>query len=162
MEIDKRHANLPHWDQGETCVFATFRLADSLPQEKLSQWREERDAWLAVHPKPWSEIDAHEYYERFGDKPEQWLDDGLGSCVLANAGAARIVRDALLHFDGERYVIHAFVVMPNHVHVLFSPQGEAASRRLSEQGEAVRSGRRRVGTGLCGMKSISGAWCAIS
>ena len=26
--------------------------------------------------------------------------------------------DALRHFDGERYHLEAFVVMPNHVHVL--------------------------------------------
>jgi REP element-mobilizing transposase RayT len=34
-----------------------------------------------------------------------------------------MVEDALLHFDGERYRIHAWVIMPNHVHVLFTPYG---------------------------------------
>jgi REP element-mobilizing transposase RayT len=31
------------------------------------------------------------------------------------------VENALLFFDGERYRMHAWVVMPNHVHALFTP-----------------------------------------
>ena len=31
---------------------------------------------------------------------------------------AKIVADSLLHFDGERYRMGDFVVMPNHVHML--------------------------------------------
>jgi Transposase IS200 like len=31
------------------------------------------------------------------------------------------VEGALLFFDGERYRLHAWVVMPNHVHTLFTP-----------------------------------------
>jgi type I restriction enzyme R subunit len=36
---------------------------------------------------------------------------------------AKIVADALGHFDGKRYQVASFVVMPNHVHVLFRPLG---------------------------------------
>jgi REP element-mobilizing transposase RayT len=32
-----------------------------------------------------------------------------------------MVQDSLLHFDGERYHLLAWVVMPNHVHWLFTP-----------------------------------------
>ena len=31
------------------------------------------------------------------------------------------MENALLFFDGARYAIHAWVVMPNHIHVLFTP-----------------------------------------
>jgi len=31
-----------------------------------------------------------------------------------------MVQSAVLHFEGERYQIHAWTVMPNHVHVLFT------------------------------------------
>ncbi|HXI23679.1 MAG TPA: transposase, partial [Pyrinomonadaceae bacterium] len=34
---------------------------------------------------------------------------------------AEIVEHALLHIDGERYALHAWCVMPNHVHTLFTP-----------------------------------------
>src|SRR5262249_5516956 len=36
----------------------------------------------------------------------------------------RIVEDALLFFDGERYRLHAWCVMPNHVHLLATPLAE--------------------------------------
>jgi REP element-mobilizing transposase RayT len=34
---------------------------------------------------------------------------------------AEIVEGALLYFDGQRHRLHAWVVMPNHVHVLVTP-----------------------------------------
>jgi REP element-mobilizing transposase RayT len=46
------------------------------------------------------------------------LDSGLGSCVLGEAACAQIVQDSLLFGDGDRYHLFAWVVMPNHVHVL--------------------------------------------
>ncbi|MCC5805232.1 MAG: transposase [Opitutales bacterium] len=50
---------------------------------------------------------------------EAWLDEGSGSCLLRVPGNSSIVGNALRYFDGERYVMGPFVVMPNHVHVLF-------------------------------------------
>ena len=44
--------NLPHWRQDGTTYFVTFRLADSLPQEKLKQWIRNRDQWLEENPRP--------------------------------------------------------------------------------------------------------------
>ena len=35
-----------------------------------------------------------------------------------------IVKSAICHFDGDRYQLYAYVVMDDHVHVLFSPIGE--------------------------------------
>ena len=48
------------------------------------------------------------------------LDRGAGSRALGEARAADIVEDALLHFDGRRYRLLAWCVMPTHVHVLVS------------------------------------------
>src|SRR5881394_2392275 len=59
-----------------------------------------------------------QYQKRFQDDREQWLDQGHGKCVLEKADAAAIVVSALRHFDRDRYLLDAFVVMPNHVHVL--------------------------------------------
>ena len=120
--IDKTSHNLPHWNQCETCVFVTSRLVDSLPEDRLAQWEDEREEWLRFHPKPWSELDAEEYGREFGARLDAWLDAGCGSCVLAERENREIVWDAILHFDGMRYDIYSFVVMPNHVHVLFCPR----------------------------------------
>jgi REP element-mobilizing transposase RayT len=45
----------------------------------------------------------------------------LGSCALRNANVAQIVQDALLHFEGERYQLAAWCIMPNHVHAVLTP-----------------------------------------
>ncbi|WP_193212987.1 transposase [Luteolibacter marinus] len=52
------------------------------------------------------------------------LDDAHGSCVLRDPRIAAIVADAFHHFDGERYRLDSYVVMPNHVHILFHPLGD--------------------------------------
>jgi len=38
---------------------------------------------------------------------------------LRDTSCSAIVADAIRHFDGERYTVASFVVMPNHVHALF-------------------------------------------
>ena len=53
---------------------------------------------------------------------EQALDGGEGACHLRHPAVAEVVEGALQVFDGERYHLHAWVVMPNHVHVLFTPR----------------------------------------
>ena len=73
------------------------------------------------HPEPWDEETEFEYHERFSRLIDEWLDQGCGSCVLRNPAHAMIVANALRYFDGERYELASFVVMPNHVHVLFRP-----------------------------------------
>ncbi|MEP6974716.1 MAG: class I tRNA ligase family protein [Spartobacteria bacterium] len=123
-EIDISRRNLPHWEQSGATYFVTFRLADSLPATRLSELEEERKNWLKFHPHPWSDEDKREYYERFSNQLEVWLDAGEGSCVLAQPAAAEIVAGALTHFDGDRYELGAWVVMPNHVHVLVTPKAE--------------------------------------
>jgi REP element-mobilizing transposase RayT len=49
------------------------------------------------------------------------LDHGHGVKWLKNPAVAGIVQDSLKFFDGDRYFLHAWVIMPNHVHVLFTP-----------------------------------------
>jgi REP element-mobilizing transposase RayT len=49
------------------------------------------------------------------------LDAGAGFCALRDSVKRQVVVEALRHFDGTRYELDAFVVMPNHVHVLVTP-----------------------------------------
>jgi len=116
-------ANLPHWNKANTAAFVTFRLADSLPQEKLLPLEDARRDWLAAHPQPRDDATAREYYASFDERVQEWLDAGYGSCILAEDSNRQIVEEALWHFAGERYALYAYVVMPSHVHVLFMPAG---------------------------------------
>ena len=104
---------LPHFDGGEIAQTVTFRLFDSMPQAVLNQWKEE----LAQLPP-----DAFDRERR--KRIDAYLDRGYGSCYLRAEHLAQIVQEALLHFDGERYALHAWVVMPNHSHVLFTPKAK--------------------------------------
>lgn len=53
------------------------------------------------------------------------------SACLALPAIAQIVLQALQCVNGQRYQLHAWTVMPNHVHVLFTPStGESLSQIL--------------------------------
>ncbi len=52
---------------------------------------------------------------------ERDAEQGYGACWLRDDRVAEVVPNALLHFDGERSRLLAWVVMPNHVHVLLDP-----------------------------------------
>jgi putative transposase len=88
---------LPHFDSPETVQFVTFRLADSLPAH-VAKALQDRD-----HAFP---------------RLERELDSGIGACWLNRPDIASLVENALLHFDGERYRLLAWCVMPNHAHVV--------------------------------------------
>lgn len=122
QSVDITHANLPHWKQHGATYFVTFRLADSIPQEKLKVWQAEREDWKHTHPLPLSPEHQHEYFERFPARLEAWLDAGQGSCLLKEQSCAEIVQATLRYFDAKRYDLGEFVVAANHVHVLVTPR----------------------------------------
>ena len=116
-------SDLPHWRQAGAIYFVTFRSADSIPIDRLNEWREERERWLAAHPVPRSKETTREYHRRFTKRWHGWLDEAHGACVLKDAGLRQIVERTLRHCDGADggYALDEFVIMPNHVHVLVSP-----------------------------------------
>ena len=105
-------------------VYVTFRMADSLPETKLRILKEEREAWLREHPEPRNETTRIEHHLRCALRTEAWLDQGYGSCALSKPKIRQVVEDTLSHFDQERYIQHAWVIMPNHVHALFTLCGD--------------------------------------
>ena len=107
---------LPHRDKPHLLQSITYRLADSLPQEKLRVLADE----LRTLPE-----NRRESAKR--QKIETWLDAGLGCCALRHPEVARYVLNSFLHFHGERYHLHAWCIMPNHVHVLIEPLDDLAS-----------------------------------
>jgi REP element-mobilizing transposase RayT len=117
IAIHEHH--LPHWQQGNAWQFITWRLADSLPASVLAAWTEEKEIWIRLHPQPWTTETETEYHQRFGARIDDWMDAGHGECLLRAQACSHIVATALRHFDGTRYALGPFVVMPNHVHVLF-------------------------------------------
>jgi REP element-mobilizing transposase RayT len=96
---------LPHVDTTDLVQFITFRLADSMPQNVLAKWHAELES---------GGITDADLRKRI----ETYLDQNYGSSVLKDRRIANIVRETLLRWDGDRYVLIAWVIMPNHVHIL--------------------------------------------
>ena len=119
--IAKHGSKLPHWQQGEVMQFVTFRLGDALPGEKVQAWKKQRDAWKQTWPPPWTAEQEKEYHLRFTAKLERWLDQGAGCCLFRDAEKRQLLEDVLMFQQGERQEHHAWVIMPNHVHLLFKP-----------------------------------------
>ena len=83
--------------------------------------RAERGAWLEHHPKPWLPETEAAYHKRFSTRIDQALDAGHGSSLLRAKEVAAFVSDTLTRCDAVDYLLHSWVIMPNHVHVLVSP-----------------------------------------
>ncbi len=149
--INKHRHGLPHWHQDSTFCFITWRLADSLPAELVRNWNTDREIWEKAHPKPWTNEEAKEFQARFGDRLEEWLDQGAGRCLLAETICATEVEMALHFFNGQRYQLHSYVVMPNHVHVLVRlfdgfPVQKIVQNWKERSAKAINAALRQTGT----------------
>ncbi len=100
---------LQHFDPGEIDQFITFRLFDSVPQQLIERWKSKID-----RDRPSTESEYRKKIERF-------LDRGYGECFLKHADVAKLICDSLLFHDQEKYVLIAWVIMPNHAHILLRP-----------------------------------------
>ncbi len=120
---------LPHWFRDNATYAVTFRLADSLPVAVVQRYRKEKES-LEFQIKNATE-DANQTALRdlkkkqaqlYSDSLDAALDEGFGNAWMKDPRIARIVADSILHFDGERYDLGAWCVMPTHVHLLVSPK----------------------------------------
>jgi len=88
------------------------------------------------------EISQHVVFRLFDSVPpnehegDNVLDRHLGLAFMRDPRCARIVAEALLHGDAERYNLQAWCVMPNHVHALIATNAE------TELGQIVHAWKR--------------------
>ena len=145
--------NLPHWHPVDKSYFVTWRLAGSLPRGVLR-----KPSTTGRRPVATSDATSHTTLDDVFPSDDfldadAWLDRALdGPVWLRDPRVAQMVVDAL-HFGETQlklYSLSAYVVMPNHVHVLWTPRVllERITRRLkgftSLQANRIlnRSGRR--------------------
>ena len=98
---------LPHLEVAGRTTGITFRLADSLPRDVVGRWKQ----MLLGKSHEEAKIELRR-------RIAAWEDAGRGHCWLLRNECAAAVEEALLHFDGDRYRLVEWCVMPNHVHVL--------------------------------------------
>jgi len=128
---------LPHLYKEGGTYFATFRLFDAVTPDEGQAGRPDRNMDPAQAGRPHHNVGPGQpgrlHHKRVHHKRLHHKVDpleqaarydppiGLGSGALRDPVVAAIVRDALLHFAGERYHLLRWCIMPNHVHVIFAP-----------------------------------------
>lgn len=117
---------MPHWEQAGCTYFVTFRLADSLPAKVFEKRDQIRTEFIKTCGAQLTLAQQATLEERLWNLEEAELDRGFGACPLRRPEVATLVETALRHFDGNRYALGRYVIMPNHVHVLVTPLGEHA------------------------------------
>jgi putative DNA methylase len=110
---------LPHFDLDQIPQSITFRLTDSLPLNLLHEWAAELD-----------ELPKVEANTERCHRIEEYLDKGLGKAWLSIPTVAEVVEQALCWSDGYKYSLHAWVIMPNHVHALITPMPDMSLARI--------------------------------
>jgi REP element-mobilizing transposase RayT len=113
--------HLPHWRRDGVTYHVTFRLANSLPKEKLDSLRNIRERWETSNLGDRDHDAWRTLSKRLRSKVETWLDQGAGSCHFKNPAMANELARSILHFQNIRYHVFCYVVMPNHCHLLIRP-----------------------------------------
>lgn len=133
---------LPHCDYPGLLQVITYRLADSLPRDVILRL----DAELRSMPPKKQDAERRK-------RIDAWLDAGHGSCLLRQPEAAACVADNWRHFAGVRYDLIAWVVMPNHVHVLIRTYEGAALGKIVQSWKSYTS--RQIGQ-MVGPRVVDG------
>jgi len=116
---------LPHWEREGGTYFVTFGLADCLPDHAREEIERERADIVETAKELSRELSDSEkarLEQLYSVRMESILNAGHGACYFKDNRCAEITANALKHFDGERYQLFAWCVMPNHVHVVFRPR----------------------------------------
>lgn len=127
---------LPHYHLPNATYFITFRLAGSLPFETVKRLQDEYNLELRRIEQTLSnglqeearQMAQTAYFLRVDSILDQVLH---GPRWLSQAECAQTVVDCIHELEPTHYHLHAFCIMPNHVHLLIDQQEipDPASRR---------------------------------
>ncbi len=98
---------LPHFDGREIPQFVSLHLFDSVPASVLERWKRELNV-----------SDSRRDRILLQRRIEKYLDQGYGQAFMREHRLATMIQNVLLGSDGESYRLSAWVIMPNHIHML--------------------------------------------
>jgi REP element-mobilizing transposase RayT len=102
---------IPHFDQLNLIQLITFRLYDAVPEALILEWKNELSLIGKISMNNPRQVALQKRINKYEDSCH-------GACWLHNKNIAAIVEKAILYFDGDRYNIIAWCIMPNHVHAI--------------------------------------------
>ena len=145
--------NLPHWQCNHAIYHISFRLADSVPQSVCERWIRERECLIENAKHSNNELLAE--IERkaqnfYSEQIEKYLDRGYGKCFLSKVEIAKMVASSFTHFDHVRYRLHAWCIMPNHVHVIFEAMPDYDLSKIIHSWKSYTAHRANEMLGLKG------------
>ena len=146
----RQGTRLPHWSATDGTYAVCFRQADSLPVEVVKQLEAERLDIVeraAEQGRPLSAAEEARLRDLYSTRVDEFIDAGSGTCALRDDAIAAVVAESLTFFDGDRYDLYAWCIMPNHVHVIVKPRDDWL---LSDIVHTWKSRSAKVINGLLG------------
>jgi putative transposase len=124
----QRH--LPHYQPPGATLFVTFRLANSIPavvRERLLEEANQSKSALERITDPQERAHEADLAQRrlFGKWDRALGTISNGPFWLRVHPIATLVCQGLCYRNGQVYDLDAFCIMPNHVHVVFTPLPKA-------------------------------------
>ena len=113
--------HMPHWEAAGAIYHISLHLADSVPVEQRQIWLEERARLRAVAEQEKRPLTADEVAALravYDERVERYLSSGCGECLLRLPIAADALASVLEYGNGSAYALHAWTIMPNHLHVV--------------------------------------------
>ena len=125
---------LPHWVPEDKALFVTWRLHGSLPEEA----RERQESSRLLQPFPSDDFLACDLQLDQAKRGPLWLKEPR---------IAGIIEEALHHGETVQklYALWAYVVMPNHVHVLLTAGGSLERVTKTLKGYTARQANKILG-----------------
>ena len=138
--------NLPHWLPENACIFLTWRLYGSLPCGTVTPDCARRSK-AKTCPSNVTDGKSESAGLRFRRLDVQLDRMKIGPKWLADSRVAACVQEAILRGDNSlgQYRLHAYVVMPNHVHLLIAPTIPVCGIMRGIKGVSARDANRILG-----------------
>jgi putative transposase len=142
---------LPHLHTPGSTLFVTFRLANSIPQSVIAQYKYEKQfidrqlsQGIVKSDNSDTLMDARskslkEFHRKWFQKFEEILHlETTGPMWLKRPEIAQVIYDGLIHRNGVEYDLRAFCIMSNHVHSVFRPYlSEKSLKMIKEAGPPI-------------------------
>ncbi len=110
----------PHWECNNAIYHVVFRLYDSIPLSLMNSLKEEKKTLdIIKHNRKLigQEIGKIRLFEKF----DKAMASNSRNPLLTNCQIAQFITDMMKAEHGDKYNLHAYCVMPNHVHAIVEP-----------------------------------------
>ena len=125
------YGNLPHWQPAGATFFITMRLAGSIPKHIIEQIKAQKAIDIREKQEEFKE-DAQQLAtalylieRRYFGIYDKELDKSNEPYWLREKAIANEIKASIEFFEGTALTTHAYCIMPNHLHWVFTHKEDA-------------------------------------